>query len=176
MSYQAFRLSLALGLLATSAHAQSVTGALQDFDLFGTWAIECNQIPSPTNEYSIFRVAAFGAVQLRNDFGRDYDEMVYRIIGARRLGPDRLTLRQVLTTDTRIVLDTVMLKSDDRVRVWSSRGLDGTTLVRDGTIPMSNGHETRWVVRCQGRWTGDGAPVTDIRFAPEQRLRGKLQP
>ena len=73
-------------------------------------------------------------------------------------------MRQVLMSDARIVLDTVILKDDDRVRVWSSRGLDGTTLVSEGTIPSTNGHETRWAVRCQGQWTGDAGSVTGIKF------------
>jgi hypothetical protein len=57
----------------------------------------------------------------------------------------------VLTTDRRVVLDIVMVRDDDKLRVWSSRSIDGTTLVRDGTIALANGHATQWVARCQGR-------------------------
>lgn len=148
----------ALLLLTATARAQSPTNAVEEFGLLGTWAIDCAQSPSPRNEHTVFAVTSIGTVQLRNDFGIAYDEMVYRVVAARRVGPDMIALRQVLTTDKDVVLDVVMLKVDDKVRIWSSRGRDGKALVREGTIPSTNGQETRWALRCQGRWTDDPAP------------------
>jgi hypothetical protein len=145
-------------LLTVSAQSQSPTNAVEEFGLLGTWAIDCMHSPSPRNEHSVFSVTSIGTVQLRNDFGIDYDEMVYRIVNARLVSPDMVALRQVLTTDRSIVLDVVMLKVDDKLRIWSSRGNDGKALVREGTIPSTNGQQTRWALRCQGRWTDDPAP------------------
>jgi hypothetical protein len=88
---------------------------------------------------------------LLNDFGPEYDDMVYRIIDAKRVGSDRISLRQELITATRVVLDIVMIKETDRIRVWSSRTSDGTTLVREGKIARASGQATQWVVRCLGR-------------------------
>ena len=161
-------------LLATCANAQSVTDTLRDFGLLGTWAVECNQLPSPGNEHAIFALTSIGTVQLRNDFGIEYDEMIYRIVAANQVGADKLALRQVLVSDSRIVLDNVMLKNDERVRMWSSRGADGTTLVWDGVVPMTNGHETRWTARCQGRWTGGAGSVSGIKFDPSIDTSGKI--
>jgi hypothetical protein len=144
--------------LTALAQAQTIASVLQDFGLFGTWAVACEQRPSPTNEFAIFSVNASGGIRLWNDFGPDYDDMIYRIVDARRVGPDKLLLRQVLTTDRRIVLDIVMVKDNDRIRVWSSRMADGKILVNDGALASSNGHETRWVVRCQGQWADDRDP------------------
>jgi hypothetical protein len=171
--HRAFLSSFALLALAAGAKAQSVAGSVQEFGLVGAWAIECTQLPSPQNEHSIFTIADTGSVRLRNDFGRDYDEMVYRIISARLVAPDKVALRQVLMNDSRIVLDTVMLKSDDRIRVWSSHGLDGMALVSEGTIPSTNGHETRWALRCRDRWTGDVGSVNGISFDPANRAVDK---
>jgi hypothetical protein len=148
-------------MLTALAQAQSPTNAVEEFGLLGSWAIDCAQSPSPRNEHSVFSVTSVGTIQLRNDFGINYDEMVYRVVAAKRLDTDKLQLRQVLTTDRSIVLDVVMLKIDDKVRVWSSRGSDGTALVRDGAIPSTNGQETRWALRCQGRWTDDPASNPD---------------
>ncbi|HLQ91511.1 MAG TPA: hypothetical protein VK148_15905 [Xanthobacteraceae bacterium] len=75
--------------------------------------------------------------------------MVYRIVQAERVGQDRLYLRQVLTTDHLIVVDVVIWKVNDRIRIWSSRLTDGTTLVNNGTVASANGQETMWVVRCE---------------------------
>jgi len=161
-------------LLTSAAHAQSAAGAVREFGLLGTWAVACKEIPSPQNEHASFSVSQSGGVRLRNDFGHDYDEMIYRILSARRAAPDRVALRQVLMSDNRVVLDTVMLKSGDRIRVWSSRGIDGTTLVTDGMVSRASGAETRWVSRCQGQWTG-GPPVTDIHFRPGEGSVSKPQ-
>jgi hypothetical protein len=41
-------------LLVDVANAQSITSAMKAFDLFGSWASDCFQSPSPANEFSIF--------------------------------------------------------------------------------------------------------------------------
>ena len=86
-----------------------------------------------------------------NDFGWDYDNMVYRIVEAERIGSERLALRQVLATDRNIVLDVVVWKVNERIRIWSSRVSSGNTLVVDGVVTSTNGHETPWEVRCNER-------------------------
>jgi hypothetical protein len=139
-------------LLTTFANAQSAARVTQDFGLIGTWAVACDQSPSPKNEHAIFSMSSFDTIQLLNDFGPDYDDMVYVIVDAERLGPNRISLRQQLMTDRRVVLDIVMVRDNEKIRIWSSRATDGTTLVRDGTIALTNGHATQWVVRCQDRW------------------------
>jgi hypothetical protein len=139
-------------LLTTWAEAQSVPEAIQEFRLLGVWAADCYQMPTPRNEHSTFSMTGDGKVQLVNDFGANYDNMVYQIVAAARMGDGRLSLRQVLTTDPRIVLDVVLLKMNDKVRTWSSRVSDGTILVTDGFVDGSSGHQTPWEARCNERW------------------------
>jgi hypothetical protein len=149
-------------ILSTGAAiAQSPTGAIKEFGLVGIWADDCKADPSAANQYASFSVTSRGVVELRNDFGPDYDNMLYRIVDAKRIGQFRISLRQLLTTDDRIALDIVMLKAKDKLRVWSSRGADGREYVRDGLIPAANNFETRWMQRCDTRWAGsrDSAPV-----------------
>jgi hypothetical protein len=137
----------------TLAGAQSPASAIKEFGLLGTWADDCSAMPSPANQYAIFSLTSRGNIELRNDFGADYDQMVYRIVDVQRLSHFRLALRQLLTTDDQIALNIIMLKANDRIRVWSSRGSDGSILVEDGTIASANGQETGWMVRCDVRWT-----------------------
>lgn len=172
-----FICSIAWSLLPTFAHAQSATDAVQNFGLLGTWAAECSQSPSPRNEHAVFSLTTFGTVQVRNDFGRDYDEMVYHVVNARRIAAERLALRQVLATDMHVVLDVVMLKVEDKVRVWSSRGADGTALVRDGAIAAGGGAQTRWTMRCQGRWAEDffGPQHGDTSSKQQRERHGSQQ-
>jgi hypothetical protein len=138
-------------LLATFACAQSPVSTIKEFGLLGTWADNCTATPGPANQYAIFSLTSRGNIELRNDFGPDFDEMVYRIVDAQRLSHFRLALRQLLTTDDEIALNTVMMKANDRIRVWSSHGSDGSIFVEDGTMPSANGQETGWMARCNVR-------------------------
>jgi len=142
------------------ASAQSPSSAVREFGLFGTWADDCNTNPSPLNQYASFSISSRGTIQLRNDFGPDYGDMIYRIVDAKRIGLFRISLRQLLTTDDQIALDTVMLKSGGLIRIWSSHGADGSAYVEDGLIPSANNHETGWMERCDTRWASDLYLVT----------------
>ena len=148
--------ALQLILLTSFANAQSSTAAVKEFGLFGTWALDCGQPPGPANAYVNFTLTSEGTVELRDSFGPDYDEMVYRVVEARRVGAFRLAMRQVLATDERIVLETETLRTRDRIRNWSSRFSDGSgTLVEDGRMPADEGHETAWMARCDLRRADD---------------------
>jgi hypothetical protein len=156
-----FPLVVAQLLLLTSlVHSQSPVGAVQEFGLIGTWALDCSRPPGPANAYANFALTPEGAVELRDDFGPDYDDMVYRIVEATRVGSFRLAMRQVLTTDDRIVLDTVTLKAAGRIRNWSSQFADGSaSLVEDGLLHSDEGRETSWMTRCDLRRAGGANSV-----------------
>jgi len=74
------------------ASAQSPSSAVREFGLFGTWADDCNTNPSPLNQYASFSISSRGTIQLRNDFGPDYGDMIYRIVDAKRIGLFRISL------------------------------------------------------------------------------------
>jgi hypothetical protein len=140
-------------LSISPARAESPVKVLEEFGLYGTWADDCNAKPSPTNPYAVFQLTSRGNVELRHDFGPDYDEMVYRIVDAQRVGYYRLALRQLLTSDDQIALSVVMMKSNGRIRVWSSHGADGSTFVENGEIPAAKDQETSWMMQCNVKWT-----------------------
>jgi hypothetical protein len=135
------------------ASAQSPARIIRNFGLLGTWADNCRENAGPSNPYAIFSVTSRGTIELRNDFGPDYEDMLYRIVDARPIGHFRLSLRQLLVTDDQIALDNVMMKAADKIRVWSSQGADGTSYVQYGSMPSANDQETGWMERCNVRWT-----------------------
>jgi hypothetical protein len=137
-----------LALLPVVAQAQSATAAMQDFGLLGTWAGECSQGASPNNNHATYLVTAAGGLQLKYQSGADFEESVYDILDAKRVAPDKLSLRQVLMSNERVTLDIVLLKEDDKIRIWSSLFPDGTALVEDGVMTSMTGRETRWMTRC----------------------------
>src|SRR3979411_2327928 len=67
-------------VLTTFAQAQSVENVVQDFLLIGAWASDCYKPPDPRNEHATFSKSPSGDIQLVNDFGSNYDHMVYRIV------------------------------------------------------------------------------------------------
>jgi hypothetical protein len=140
------------------ACAQSPNGAVKEFGLLGTWADNCNAQPGPANQHATFSVTSRGTVILRNDFGPSYGDMIYRVVEATRLSQFRISLRQVLTTDSEVALDTVMLKANAKVRIWSSQGIDGRQYVEDGLVPSANNRETGWMERCDMRSASKTSP------------------
>jgi hypothetical protein len=151
-------LAVALIIAASVACAQPPNGAVKDFGLIGTWADNCNAQPAPANQHATFSVTSRGTVLLRNDFGPTYGDMIYRVVEATRLGQFRISLRQVLTTDSEVALDTVMLKANAKVRIWSSHGIDGREYVEDGLVPSANNRETGWMERCDMRSASRTSP------------------
>jgi hypothetical protein len=137
-----------LVLVPGLAHAQSAPAAMRDFGLLGTWAGECSQDPSPTNNHATYLVTSAGGLQLKYQSGADFEESVYDILDAKRVAPDKLSLRQVLMSNDRVTLDIVLLKENDKIRIWSSLFPDGTALVEDGVMTSMTGRETRWMTHC----------------------------
>jgi hypothetical protein len=137
-----------LVLLPVVVQAQSATDAMQGFGLLGTWAGECSQDASPTNNHATYLVTAAGGLQLKYQSGADFEESVYDIREAKRVAPDKLSLRQVLMSNERVTLDIVLLKEDDKIRIWSSLFPDGTALVEEGVMTSMTGRETRWMTHC----------------------------
>jgi hypothetical protein len=104
-------------LMTVCALAQSATTTVQDFGLVGKWAIECSRPASPANEHALYAVTTSGLIWVMNDFGPEYDGMVYHVVRVERVSPDKLALRQVLASDETVVLDIVMVKDNERIRV-----------------------------------------------------------
>ena len=143
--------------LTSWAEAQSAAEVIQESHLLGVWATDCYRVPDPRNEHSTFSKKSDGSIQLVNDFGANYDNMIYQIATATRIEDGRLSLRQVLIADPRIVLDVILLKMNGKLRVWSSRTSDGTILVSDGFVDRNSGHQTPWEARCDERWAVEHA-------------------
>src|ERR1700731_3134593 len=69
-------------LFPALAHSQSAGAAMQEFGLLGTWAGECSQSPSPTNNHATYLVTSAGGLQLKYQSGADYEDSVYDILDA----------------------------------------------------------------------------------------------
>jgi hypothetical protein len=72
-------------------------------------------------------------------------------------------LCRVLTTD-----DQIALKSNISIRVWSSRGADGSEYIQDGLLPAANNRETGWMERCDTR-SASNLILTDKETSEDAR-------
>ncbi len=143
------RTVLAALLLAAApcwADESPVPGALEQFGLLGTWAVDCAHPASPSNEYAVYSVLPSGAATLTYPRGAPYRDIIYVIRTAERVAEDRLALR-VLRVPEKIPVDLVLLKTGDAIRVWSSHASDGRMLVIDGII-AGNGVASPRFERC----------------------------
>jgi hypothetical protein len=84
-------LAMALTVAASLACAQAPNTAIKEFGLIGTWADDCNTLPGPSNQHATFSVTSRGLVLLRNDFGPNYGDMLYRVVDAKRISSFRLS-------------------------------------------------------------------------------------
>jgi hypothetical protein len=141
--------AIALMFLPISAPAQSPAAVrvMQNFGLMGTWAGECKDEPSPVNNHATYAATPDG-LRLKNSFGEGYEDSIYEIVDARAQGSDKLSIRLVLTTDDQIVIDVVLMKEKDRIRIWSSTTGEGKSLVKEGVIAAPVNRETRWSSHC----------------------------
>jgi hypothetical protein len=128
------------------ADESPVPGTLKQFGLLGTWAIECALPASPQNEYSIYAVSPSGGATLSYARGAPYRDIVYEIRTATPVAESRLALH-VVGSPGRIVVDLVLLKENDTIRVWSSHTPGGRMLVIDGVI-TGNGKPSPRFKRC----------------------------
>jgi len=80
----------ALLLAPAAAKPSTVVRVLQEFDLFGAWASDCDGDASPANPHVSVTMSAPGEVLEQHDFGLGYEPNRYRILSARRLDKERL--------------------------------------------------------------------------------------
>jgi hypothetical protein len=135
------------GFGSAAAPPQAAAAVLGEFGLLGTWSIDCSHPPSVTNSYAIFRVPAAGFPSETFHAGAGYTDNVYTIQGVERPAADRLMLHMVFESNGNRQ-DSLIVKSNSRIRTWWSRRQDGTITVSDGKIHTAADRPTDWLTRC----------------------------
>jgi hypothetical protein len=141
----ALGLTLALIVPAGAQTGEDTRRAVLDFGLIGVWAAQCDKPASGENNHATYALSPGGMLSLTYDLGGN-NKTHYAILQARRAAADRLEVREKFL-DSPGTLDLVIVKTNDRIRVWSSRRLDGDVLVKDGMIVGNR--PTSWLQRCR---------------------------
>jgi hypothetical protein len=131
-----------------TAQAASLKDTLSAFGFFGTWAVDCGQPASLTNNYRSAYVSQTGDPVFSESLGSDSEPNIYVILGARRQGKDLIALRVKINGEFEQEL--TVRKEGNRLRTITNRDLDGRRekyVVRNGEV-LSTGGNTPWLTRC----------------------------
>jgi hypothetical protein len=135
-------------LLPAVAHAGPDSDAIVGFGLIGTWALNCQASPGPTNPFTSFNPSDTNEPTRQIVTGRpQYDGSVplTRVteIGATRLQFDYPQGGVTIT----VVLEKEDKDSQHRIRPINATASDGTVSVKDGIVQY-NSQPTAWLYKC----------------------------
>lgn len=133
-----------LALIAMAAPASAdVLDVVRDWNLLGTWAMNCAKPPAPANAYASY-VQRDTAVFLDRDVGSNQDSLA--IVDASAL-PDG-TISIVIDFGKTGTRTNVLAKDgDDRIRAMANHDSKGQFSVRNGVV-LALKRPTPWQERC----------------------------
>jgi hypothetical protein len=83
-------------LVASSVQASSpVEEQFKAFDLFGTWAAQCDQPATPGNPHVSITMPNEGTVLEEHDLGTQSERNIYSVLSASRMAPARLSVEVI---------------------------------------------------------------------------------
>jgi hypothetical protein len=130
------------------ADAATTSETLTTFGFFGTWAMNCHEPASPSNNLRSAFISTTGDAMFNESLGPDSEANVYVILKATRRGDGTIVLRTKLNGET--VQELTMRMDGDRLRTLSNRDIArGKYIVRNGRV-VSNRHNTPWLTHCTG--------------------------
>jgi hypothetical protein len=136
-----------LFLSGAPARAETLIQTLEGFGFFGRWAMDCSQVPSPSNTVRTARVSPTGDPVFSESLGGKGEPNSYVVLRAKRTGDNTVTLRIKLNGEYQ--QDLTMHRQDDRLRTLSNREVDTHVyVVRKGVI-TATGQATPWLTRCE---------------------------
>jgi len=132
---------------AQAAQPMTVQQAAQAFGLIGTWAPDCNQPPSETDEHDVYSLASDGTVSLVYDDGPGVQPNRYSWSQAVLIDQNTLQMDGIFYGDN-LAQHTVLQKNDSgQMRVYGNVDGSGKILVQNGAFANGPGGPP-WVNRC----------------------------
>jgi hypothetical protein len=127
----------------------SVDEVFRQFDLFGVWAVACDEPPSPNNPHLSITSPAAGVVVEKHDIGEDYEANAYSILSAERLSPTSLAVEAVfLPGSEREERQKLIFRIRDHTRRTMFNQPEGAAVrVKDG-IALANHSRTPTLKKC----------------------------
>lgn len=132
------------------AASPTVQQLFDQFGLFGSWAINCNQSASPDNPHVSISAPSPDLVLEDHNLGSDYDVNRYSVLSAKRLSETRLSVEVLFQpgTDYEQRQKLVFLIRDGTRRTLFNQPDGGPVRVRDG-IALARGVKTPVLTKCE---------------------------
>ncbi len=140
---------VAAAIMSTSANATSVEELFQKFGLFGTWAGDCSQPPSPTNPHVSITTPTAGLVLEDHDLGPDFAINNYSVLSAEMVSETRLSVEVIFQpgSETEERQRLVFQIRDGTRRTMFNQPDGGMVRVKDG-IALARGTKTPILNKC----------------------------
>jgi hypothetical protein len=127
----------------------SVGALLEQYNLFGRWAVDCEQDASPENPWVMVIKPASGPTVEIHDLGRGYEKNHYTIMSAKALAADKLFVQTMLRPGTREQeVDGLIWRVGDGVRQTVLNQPAGQPLRVKDAISLVNGRSIPKLRKC----------------------------
>jgi hypothetical protein len=149
------RLAAALAFVAllvpsNDVGAASVEELFQQFDLFGTWAIDCDKPATPVNPRVSITTLGAGLVLEDHNLGSDFAINRYSILSAERVSATGLSVEVIFQPGTEVEERQRLVFSvrDNTRRTIFNQTDGGAVRVKDG-IALARGSKTPLLRKCE---------------------------
>jgi hypothetical protein len=137
-------LLLAAMIYAHPATAQPDSDAIEQFGLFGHWAIACGERPSPYNPHIFVSASDSGSPVRRRATGDPLSEDTIPLLNVRLIGSNQLTMQQAVEGK---IVTYLLVMDQDRYRIDEMVTSDGKSLVTHA-VQNFDGKASPWYHRC----------------------------
>jgi hypothetical protein len=135
--------------MPAAAQAASADLLFQQFGLFGTWAIDCQQPAAPANPHVSITTPSVGQVQEDHDLGPNFAINHYSIVSAEQGSAEQLSVAVIFqpgVEDEERQKLTFFIRKNTRRTIFNQPD-GGAVRVKDG-IALAHGSQTPALKRC----------------------------
>jgi len=149
MRLVAVLVAVALSFVSSGADAASVEDVFQQFNLFGTWAANCDEPATPQNPRVSIATPSAGLVLEDHDLGPDFAVNRYSILSAEQLSATSLAVEVIFQPGTEVEerQRLVFAVRDNTRRTLFNQTDSGKVRVKDG-VALARGTKTPLLRKC----------------------------
>lgn len=150
MRLVAFLVLVALVALPNIAIAASVEEVFLEFDLFGTWATDCNSPATPANPHVTITMPSAGLVLEDHNLGPDFAVNRYSVLSAEQLSQTGVSVQVIFQPGTEVEerQKLIFAVTNHTRRTMFNQSDSGVVRVKDG-VAVARGRKTPMLRKCE---------------------------